>query len=106
MMTKQEYLINVFMEECAEATQRAAKMLRFGIGDTSPIHPVPNDERFAAEVADLFAAIKMLQDEGVLPSTYPQEAVDKKIRQVEHFMERSRENGMLVRDFNQEAIAM
>lgn len=73
MLTKREYLLTCFAEECNEVAQRCTKALRFGLDEIQPGMELRNDERIMAEVADLFGVLELLTDGGVL--SYPLELV-------------------------------
>lgn len=55
-------LLIILMEECAEVTQRASKMLRFGIDEVQPGHRLTNAQRLAQEVGDLYEVVERLSE--------------------------------------------
>ena len=63
-MTKQEYLMIVAMEECAEVAQALSKCIRFGPNAFAPFDsnkdPATNVERVCEELDDLVAVLEML----------------------------------------------
>ena len=62
-MTEKEHLLVLLIEECAEVSQRATKILRFGFNDpagTEPDQPYTNEERLVQEVNDLEAVLDLL----------------------------------------------
>jgi len=62
-MTKQEHLLVMLAEECAEVSQRATKALRFGLTDikgSEPNQPYTNQERLFMEINDLLAVLDLL----------------------------------------------
>ena len=61
-MTKQEHLLVILSEECAELSKEASKALRFGLNDHEPEKTETNAQRIVAEFNDLFAIIGMLKD--------------------------------------------
>ena len=79
-MTRQEQLLVILMEECAEVSQRASKALRFGLTDPAgkePDQPYTNKDRLLMEINDLYAVIDMTFDkEG--PYLSPMLIQDKK----------------------------
>jgi len=95
-MTRQEQLLVILMEECAEVTQRASKALRFGLTDptgTEPNQPYTNKDRLLMEVNDLYAVIEMVFDsEGRFYS--PMLIQDKK-EKVEKYLKLSEKLGIL-----------
>jgi len=67
-------LLVILMEECAEVQHRAAKILRFGLGETEPEQPLKNTERLAQEVGDLICVIDKLVARGVMDGEQIREA--------------------------------
>ena len=62
-MTEREHLLVLLIEECAEVSQRATKVLRFGFDDpagTEPNQPYTNEKRLIDEVNDLEAVLELL----------------------------------------------
>ena len=65
-MTREEHLLSILIEECAEVQQRATKALRFGMDDpkgTEPGQNLTNENRLYYEINDLLAAITLLGEE-------------------------------------------
>jgi len=95
-MTREEHLLTILMEECAEVTQRASKALRFGLTDpagTEPDQPYTNKDRLLLEINDLQAVIEMVfGSEGRYYS--PMLLQDKK-EKVEKYLELSEKLGTL-----------
>jgi hypothetical protein len=97
-MNKTQYLLNQASEECAETAQRASKAIRFGLKEVEPGQSLNNEERFWGELIDLFAAIQLLCDDGIL--TEPDEDfIDKKVAEkqdkIKKMMDYSRHCGQL-----------
>lgn len=69
-MTKREYLYTVLMEEAAEVSQAASKILRFGEQAYCPADEEMKDNLaiLYEEWSHLTAAIEMLIDEGIIPN--------------------------------------
>ena len=90
-MNRTDHLLDILIEECAEVIQRATKAKRFGILEVQPEQELTNGRRIAYEVCDLVAVADML-----LGSSWedPEMIIAKK-RKVEHFLEYSKECGML-----------
>ncbi len=68
-MTKQEYLINLLMEESAEIILIASKIKRFGLHevyDDGHGNQKSNLERMLIEVSDLLTVFTMLGEEKLL----------------------------------------
>jgi len=95
-MTRQEQLLVILMEECAEVSQRASKALRFGLTDpagTEPGQPYTNQDRLLMEINDLYAVIDMtFGSEG--PYLSPMLIQDKK-EKVEKYLKLSKKLGLL-----------
>lgn len=53
-------LLTIFMEECAEATVEASKLIRFGSETFGDVH------KLEVEVGDLLYMIELLQDYGLI----------------------------------------
>lgn len=69
-MTKREYLYTVLMEEAAEVSQAASKIMRFGEQAYCPADEEMknNAQSLLEEYCHLRAAIFMLQEAGYLPT--------------------------------------
>lgn len=65
-MTRQEYLLTILSEECAEVIQEISKALRFGLEEIYPEKGITNSERITAELHDIIAVVEMLRNEGCL----------------------------------------
>lgn len=85
-MSREDHLLCVLGEECAEVAQRVAKCLRFGRLEAQPGKP-DNTDRLAAELNDLLAAITHLERAGVLPAYWRNgEAQAAKLRKVDEML--------------------
>ena len=65
-MTREEHLLTILIEECAEVQQRATKALRFSMTDpngTEPGQELTNETRLYYEINDLLAVITLLGEE-------------------------------------------
>jgi hypothetical protein len=60
MMKREEHLLAIAAEECAEVAQRCSKALRFGMGEIQPGQSLTNRERIQQEYSDLASALEML----------------------------------------------
>lgn len=69
-MTKREYLYTILMEEAAEVSQAASKILRFGEQAYCPTDEEMknNAQSLLEEYCHLRSAIFMLQEQGYLPT--------------------------------------
>jgi len=99
-MTKQEYLLTVASEECAEIQQAISKALRFGLDACHPDTPwLPNGTQILNEFHQLEAVIGMLVGAKILANTTLEERtdiMDRKVKKVKRYMEVSKELGCLV----------
>jgi hypothetical protein len=95
-MTREEHLLTVASEECAEVAQRVSKALRFGLEEIQPGQRFTNAERIMHEYADLCAAMEMLEEEGLVATggDFAAMVSDKK-EKVGAFLEYSKRCGTL-----------
>ena len=61
-LTREQYLLTLIQEECAEVAHRASKCLRFGIDEAREGHK-PNIKLLAEEFLDLLTVISMLDSD-------------------------------------------
>jgi hypothetical protein len=95
-MTKEEHLLTILMEECAEVSQRASKALRFGLTDpagTEPNQPYTNKDRLLMEINDLYAVIDMVF--GKERSYLSPMLIQDKKEKVEKYLKLSKKLGLL-----------
>lgn len=61
-MTREQYLLALLAEECAEVAQRATKAIRFGLEIPEGTQPgyASNKERLLEEFNDLLVIVEML----------------------------------------------
>ena len=95
-MTREEHLLTIVAEECAEVAQRATKALRFGLTDPAGTQEgeLTNKERLLQEYGDLMASMRMLFPEEfshIPPTEYQQ----KKVERIEKFLILSKQIGRL-----------
>ena len=93
-MTREDHLLTILAEECAEVAQRAAKALRFGLGECQPGQELCNRERLEEELRDLMEAARMLEADGSLTRRWHWEKPEKR-QKVERFLELSASLGRL-----------
>jgi hypothetical protein len=94
-MTRNEHLLIVLMEECAEVQQRVSKALRFGLDEIQPGESYTNRYRIAIEIADLLATMEMIGTDGWIDASTQQNLILDKKSKVEHFLIYSKEQGTL-----------
>lgn len=94
-MLLQEHLLAILAEECSEVAHRASKALRFGLREVQKGQKLTNAERIVYEFSDLYAVMRILNQQGLLPQVTNHEMIDEKVRKVYEFLEYSRECGTL-----------
>lgn len=99
-MNRQEHLLTVTAEECAEIGQSISKGLRFGLYEPICIKPdKTNEEEILKEIYHLMAMVEMLQEENILKIIPPDEIrmiKETKKRNVEKYMAESKKKGLLI----------
>ena len=95
IMTRQDHLLVILMEECAEVQKECAKALRFGLDDFyAPAGPDTNRESIWRELNDLMAVSEMIRRDKIIPEEdFKQQAVKRD--KVERFLNYSKEKGLL-----------
>ena len=66
-MNKDKFLLLKVMEECAEVSQRASKLIQFGWDEVEAGQELNNQQRFQNEVTDLICVLQMLNSSIVTP---------------------------------------
>jgi len=97
-MNKEKYLFTCLQEECAELSQRAAKIVRFGLKEKQPGQDKDNFERLIEEFRDLMGVAKYIDRiYGKLLDTNNEvsDTVNQKIIKLDKYMDYSREIGEL-----------
>ncbi len=98
-MTRDEHLLMIAMEECAEVAQRVSKAARFGLeqvqadtdhGTGDVDEELTNAERIAKEYSDLAAVLEMIGIDGPRAGW-----MDEKRAKVEKFLAFSKKCGKL-----------
>lgn len=96
-MNREEHLLVILMEECAELARETSKAIRFGMDEVMPGQQRTNRERMLAELQDLWAAVEMLDLQRV-----DRDAIERKKEKVNEFMRYSEKCGTLDATFQQE----
>lgn len=65
-MTRIEHYYWKFVEECAEAVQRAAKSVQFGDDERQEGQDLANAARLRAEINDVLAVIRIMEEDGII----------------------------------------
>lgn len=94
-MTRLEHLVSILAEECSETAQRATKGLRFGLDEIQQGQSLKNHERITYEFNDILAVMEMLKEEGHISTIIDREAVAKKKKKVEKYLEYCKRIGTL-----------
>ncbi len=94
-MTKQEHLLTLLMEECAETAQRASKAIRFTMDEIQPGQILTNGARIVYEFNDILAVMELLQDSGAIGNVIDRKAIDLKKEKVREYMRYSRDLGTI-----------
>jgi hypothetical protein len=97
-MTRQEQLLTIAMEECAEVQQRLSKILRFGLLEVQPGQTQTNLDRLYEEFYDLRAVLGMCGFDVWTNTPASQTAEGTKIQKVERYLRYSAACGTLVED--------
>lgn len=98
-MTKDEQLLVIAMEECAEIQQAISKALRFGMDNHHPSSPeITNGKAIWTEISQLNAVIQILIDNGILPTITTKEMdemMEEKTRKVNKYIKLSQKLGLV-----------
>lgn len=81
-------LLVILMEECAEVTQAASKLLRFG-KENRPDTGVSNIETLSMEYGDLETISTMVLTAGLMQGAFIEEGRARKRERLAHFMQTS-----------------
>jgi len=84
MTPRQQEILTITQEECAEVIQVVSKIFRFGLGceHVSSHRGITNTEKLCEEVGDLLAMIDLLVDEGILHTDLLSEHKQTKIEKL------------------------
>lgn len=94
MLNREQYLLTLIQEECAELSQRASKALRFGLFEVQSGQELDNWERLMGEYVDLYTTIQML--DSLFVDVKPNdEDVLIKIDKIKKYMKLSVDRGIL-----------
>lgn len=90
MMTTEQFLLCKLAEEAAEIAQMALKCQQYGLEEVMVGQPLTNSERLHGELNDMFASIRMLNDECEFEFESDYTAIQAKIKKVQKYAEYSR----------------
>lgn len=94
-MNRQEHLLDILIEECAEVIQRCTKAKRFGLDEVQPEQSLSNERRIIQELCDVIGTADLLMAPEPNSTWIDPALVQRKKRQVEHFLEYSKQCGTL-----------
>ena len=94
-MTRQEHLLIILAEECAEVAHRCSKALRFGLGDVAPGQPYANHELIRHELCHVAAVLGLLAESGAVSARYDVVTIMEKRAAIEKWLEHSKRQGTL-----------
>lgn len=83
MNNKQQEILLITQEECAEVTQVISKILRFGLDET--YDGKTNRERLEEEVGDLMCMIELLQAHELIDPEFLRQATRTKYSKLERW---------------------
>ena len=66
MNKRENEILLITQEECAEVTQAVSKCFRFGLDNFKPNKPATNRQHLAEELGDLLAMITLCHDFGIV----------------------------------------
>ena len=78
MNKKENEIMDILQEECAEVIQAVSKVRRFGIDNYKPGKPKTNREHLEEELGDLYAMIEILQELDVVSWANIEQAAEAK----------------------------
>lgn len=93
MMNRTQFLLMKLAEEASEVAQIALKTAQFGLEETYT--DKTNVERIYAELNDIIAIVGMLNEQEGFDYDTDDEAIDAKIKKVEHYLKYSQTLGMV-----------
>ena len=82
MNNKQNEILLITQEECAEVTQAISKCYRFGLDNYKPGKPKTNREHLAEELGDLLAMVTLCHDFGLVDFEDVMMAKDAKLEKL------------------------
>lgn len=94
-MMREEHLLVILNEECAEVIKEVSKALRFGLDDKEPNQDKTNREKIVIELNDIFTIVQMLIVDNIIKeeNLFTYTATSKKKQKVENFLKYSKSIG-------------
>jgi len=93
-MTRQDHLLVILAEECAEVIQAVSKALRFGLQDGYPDTERTNSTDITRELAHILAMHQLLADDNSIGYINVQAILDKQTK-VEEYLKYSEKQDRL-----------
>lgn len=85
MNSKENEILLITQEECAEVTQAISKCYRFGLDNFKPGKPKTNRQHLAEELGDLQAMINLCVEHGLISKEELDIASDNKIAKLKQW---------------------
>jgi NTP pyrophosphatase (non-canonical NTP hydrolase) len=82
MNSKENEILNILQEECAEVIQMVSKCRRFGMDQTHLKDGGTNRERLTEEIGDVICMLKLAQDFGIVDVTEVNDAAFRKLEKL------------------------
>ena len=82
MNSKENEILNILQEECAEVIQMVSKCRRFGMDGTHLKDGGTNRERLTEEIGDVLCMLKLAQDYGIVDVTEVNDAAFCKLEKL------------------------
>jgi len=83
MTEKENEILNILQEECAEVIQMVSKCRRFGIDGTHLKDGGSNRQRLTEEIGDVLCMLKLAQDFGIVDVTEVNDAAFRKLEKLQ-----------------------
>ena len=82
MNSKENEILNILQEECAEVIQMVSKCRRFGMNESHLKNGGTNRERLTEEIGDVICMLKLAQDFGIVDVTEVDDAAFRKLEKL------------------------
>jgi hypothetical protein len=94
-MNYREMLLTLLIEECAEVSQRATKIQRFGLLEVQPGQTLTNELRLIGEVNDLIAVLMKVFEVDDINKIISPTLIQDKIEKIKKYLDYSIQCGTL-----------
>lgn len=85
-MNRQQEILNILQEECAEVVQAVSKIHRFGLNSENPYTNTSNQIQLEKEIGDLMCMIELASKEGMIDSDRIAQAKEEKYQKLKTWM--------------------